>query len=130
MFKETVEVVQVLEGEVKIKFAKRQSCSSCKASHICGQDKETLILDKGKLDLQPGDKVEVEIDERKTILANLITLFIPAIIFIGGLIFFQGQGEILSFLLAISSVCIYYVIVKKILKAKGKHFKIKILGKA
>ena len=129
MLKEIVEIVQVLDDKVKIKFTKGLSCSCCKVSYVCGKEEETLLLEKGGLSLAKGDRVEVAIDEKKTILANLIVFFVPGIIFIGSLVFFKKYGELFSFLLALSVICIYYIIVKIILKNQGKKFKIKILRK-
>lgn len=129
MLKEIVEITQVLQNKVRVKFQKSSSCSCCKVSYICNKGEETLLLDKDGLSLEKGDKVEIAIDEKKTLLANVIIFFIPGVIFIASLVFFKDKGELLSFFLALSVVCIYYVIIKLILKSQGKKFKIKILKK-
>mgnify|MGYP001246713560 CR=1 FL=1 len=129
MLKEIVEVTQVLQDNVRVKFQKSSSCSCCKVSYICNKGEETLLLDRDGFSLEKGNKVEIAIDEKKTLLANIIIFFVPVVLFIAGLVFFKGRGELLSFFLALSAVCIYYVIVKFILKSQGKKFKIKILKK-
>lgn len=129
MLKEIVEVAQVLDDKVKVRFTKNSSCSCCRVSFICHQAQDTLLLDGQGFSLKEGDKIEVEIDERKTMLANLIVFLLPVIIFISSLILFKNYGEAMSFFLAMSSVCIYYVIVKVILKVQGRRFKIRILRK-
>ncbi|MFH1504352.1 MAG: SoxR reducing system RseC family protein [Candidatus Omnitrophota bacterium] len=129
MFKEIVEISDVFDNKVKISFTKKQMCSCCSLGHICGRGEEELVIDDWGFSLKKGDKVEIEIDEKKGILANLILFFFPSIILIAGLILFQNKGELLSFVLALLVVCVYYLIVKLILKLKGKDFKLKIIRK-
>ena len=129
MLKEIVEVTQVLQDKVRVKFQKSSSCPCCKVSYICNKGEETLLLEKDELSLEERDKVEIAIDEKKTLLANFIIFLVPIVLFIAGLVFFKDKGELLSFSLALSLVCIYYVVVKLILKSQGKKFKIRVLKK-
>jgi positive regulator of sigma E activity len=129
MQKETVEVVEVVGAKVKIKFTKSQMCSCCRMHYLCGQGQEILTINNCGFSLNKGDKIEVAIDERKTLLANIITFLIPAIVFIAGLVVFQKKGEVASFFLALGAVCVYYIIVKLFLKKYGKKFDIAIVRK-
>jgi len=129
MFKETVEVVEVTPDKVKIKFTKSQMCACCRMQQLCGRGKELLTINNCGFTLKEGDKIGIEIDERKTLLANVIAFLIPAIVFIAGLFIFYNKGELISFLLALVAVCLYYVIVKLFLRKHGRKFDIKILRK-
>ncbi len=129
MPKEAVEVLEVLGDKVKIKFTKTKMCSCCKYTHFCSSRDEILLVDNPGFSLEPGDKAEVLIDEKKNILANILIFFIPIVVFIIGLLVFKIFGEFFSFLLASILVCVYYVIVKAILKKKGQEFNLTILKK-
>jgi len=129
MFKEIVSVIEAWNNKVKVKFTKKEMCSCCKLSAVCGMGAEVLVLDNNRLTLKAGDNIEIGIEEKKTILASLIMFLMPALLFVSGLIFFRDYGEALSFSLAILMLCIYYVGVKLILKKKGKKFNLNILRK-
>lgn len=130
MLKETVEVAEIKNSKVAVKFTRQGSCSSCQASHICNVDKQqTLLVDNPGLNLNKGDKVEVGIEEKRNLLAILIALLIPAGLFVAALIVFKSRGEFMSFFLAMLVLFVYYFIVKVNLKNKGKYFKLQILRK-
>ncbi|MCK4519804.1 MAG: SoxR reducing system RseC family protein [Candidatus Omnitrophica bacterium] len=129
MFKETVEVVEAWEDKVKIKFTKKEMCSCCKLSHICGMGKEKLTIDACGFVLEAGDRIEVGIEEKKTLLASVIMFLAPGALFMLSLIVFKKQGEFLSFLLALLMLCIYYGGMKLLLKNWAKKFHLKILKK-
>jgi len=129
MFKEIVSVIQARNNKVKVKFTKKEMCSCCKLSGVCGMGTEVLVLDNDSLTLKAGDNIEIGIEEKKTLLASLIMFLMPALLFVSSLVFFKKYGEALSFSLAISVLCIYYVGVKAILRKKSKEFNLKILRK-
>lgn len=129
MFKETVEVIEVWGDKAKIKFTKKENCSCCKASHVCGMGKEKLTINSYNFNLKVGDKIEVGIEEKKTLLASLVMFLIPGTLFMLSLMIFRQRGEALSFLLALLILCTYYITVKFLLKNHGKKFHLKILKK-
>ena len=129
MFREIVSVIEAWNTKVKVKFTKKEMCSCCKLSAVCGMGEEVLVLDNHDLSLGAGDNIEIGIEEKKTILASLIMFLMPALLFVSSLVFFKNYGEALSFSLAISVLCIYYVVAKLILRKKGKEFNLKILRK-
>ncbi|MBP7088882.1 MAG: SoxR reducing system RseC family protein [Candidatus Omnitrophica bacterium] len=129
MSKEIVTVTNVINDKVEIKFTKQTMCSCCRLSSLCNQGQETLLVDNNGLSLKAGDKVEIFIDERKSLLANTVIFFIPLIIFISVLILFQRYGELKSFLLALGVLFVYYMITRLILSKYGNKFDLKILGK-
>lgn len=129
MFKEIVEVVDSWGSKVKIKFTKKEMCSCCKLSHVCGMGKEQLVIDNNSFSLKTGDNIEVGIEENKIQIAGLIMFLIPGALFVLSLIAFKDRGEALSFFLAILVLCIYYGGMKLLLRGKDKKFNLKILRK-
>lgn len=129
MSKEIVTITEVIDGKVKIKLIKQKMCSCCRLSSFCNQEQETLLVDNNGLSLKVGDKVEIFIDDKKSLLANVIIFLIPIGIFVLALIMFQRYGELKSFLLALGFLFIYYIIMRFILFKCGNKFDLKILGK-
>ncbi len=129
MFKEIVSVIEAWNNKVKIKFTKKEMCSCCRLSGVCGMGTEVLVLDNDRLTLRAGDNIEIGVEEKKTLLANLIMFLMPALLFVSSLVFFKNYGETLSFSLAILVLCIYYVSVKVLLRKRKKEFNLKILRK-
>ncbi len=129
MFKEIVNVLEAWNDKVKVQFTKKEMCSCCKLSDLCGMGTEILTLDNPQFSLKTGDNIEVGIEEKKTLQASLIMFLIPALLFVSSLVFFKNYGEALSFFLAILGLCTYYVIAKFLLRKKSKEFNLKILRK-
>jgi len=129
MFKEIVNVIESWDNKVKIRFTKKEMCSCCKLSDLCGMGEETLILNNDQLTLEAGDRVEIGIEEKRTLLASLIMFFMPSLLFVSSLVVFKSRGKLLSFSIALLTLCIYYICVKLILRKKDKKFNLKILRK-
>jgi len=129
MFREIVSVIEAWNNNVKVKFTKKEMCSCCKLSGVCGMGTEVLTLENHSLTLKAGDNIEIGIEEKKTLLASSIMFLMPALLFVFSLVFFKKYGEALSFFLAISMLCVYYGGVKLILRKKSKEFNLKILRK-
>ena len=129
MFKETVEVVKVTGEQAIIKFEKRKSCDCCRASGFCNKGKEQMKISTCGFSLQAGNRVEVEIGEKKTLQAGSLLFFLPALLFIVNLALFRQRGELVSFFLAFLSVCLYYVVVKVLMRKLAKRFAITIVRK-
>ncbi|MCP4653234.1 MAG: SoxR reducing system RseC family protein [Candidatus Omnitrophica bacterium] len=130
MFKETVEVIDVNGTEISIKFQRHSACGCCRAKVVCGIDqRHPIIVKNNSFALSVGDTIVVGIEERKTLQATAISFIFPAIIFMVTLLFFKNVGELISFLLAISILFVYYLIVKVLIKKKAEHFSLKIIKK-
>jgi len=129
MPKKVVQVVDVVDKKVRIKFEKQEMCSCCRLSYLCNHERETLLIDNNGFSLSEGDDVEISIDEGKSILANIILFLLPGVIFVSMLILFQKYGEVNSFFLAIGIVFIYYILTRVIFKKYENKFTIKILRK-
>jgi positive regulator of sigma E activity len=131
MFKEIVEVVEVLEDKVKVRFSKQKMCECCSYSSLChqGRDEITIPCNNRKVVLKKGDRIEIGIEEKKTIIASFFLFLMPGIIFLSFLVIFRSQQEFISFLLAILAVFAYYLTVKVIMRRKGKYFNLRIIKK-
>lgn len=129
MFKEVVEVKDVFKDKLEIKFTKKAACSCCRLVSVCGQGKNSLTINRDGFSLVKGDRIEVAIDEKLTLLAAILSFLIPTVIFVASLVIFKARGELSSFLLALSLVCLYYIVLKVSLKTKEKRFNLKILKK-
>jgi len=129
MLKEVVEIEDIVGDKAKVKFEKKTACSCCRMTNVCGQGKNSLLIDQGGFSLAKGDKVEVAIDEKMNLLASILTFFLPAAILVVSLYLLRAKGELVSFLLALSIVCLYYIILKILLKNGGKKFNLRILKK-
>ncbi|UCG35340.1 MAG: SoxR reducing system RseC family protein [Candidatus Omnitrophota bacterium] len=130
ILKEIVTIEDIEQNKVKVRFEKSKMCSCCRLSFLCGkQGQEQITIDNPGLSLAKGDKIEVGIERKKPLLASVLLFFFPGVIFIATLVIFHNIKEILSFVLAITSVIIYFIILKCIMKKKEAYFKLKILRK-
>ena len=130
MFKEIVEITDITNDQVKVKFNKQKMCSCCRYLSICGGgEEEVLIQNRQDLALTKGDKIEIGIEERKTVFAAFLLFLFPGLIFLLFLILFKGLHQFLSFFIAILAVFLYYLSMKGILRKKGKYFHLRILRK-
>lgn len=129
MFKETVEVEQVIGDKVKVRFKKNEMCSCCSIQNICGKGEDLLTIDNPGVLLKKGDKIQLAIDNEKGFSASIITLLIPAVLFISSLIFFRDKGELFSFIISLGTVCVYYVIIKIALTKQKEKLNFRIIKK-
>ncbi len=129
MLREIVEVVDVFLTDVAIKLIKKPMCSCCRYSSLCIREKEFIRIPKGNFSLQKGDRVEIGVEEKKTIIASIVMFLIPACIFILSLFLYRNRAELVNFFLAIGITLIYYLIVRLLLKKRGTYFHIKIIRK-
>ena len=83
--KEIAEVINVFSEKAMIKFKRSSMCSCCKTAPLCKKEGE-LVIDRGDFHLKRGDRIEVGIEPKKTVLAAMITFLFPAVIFLLGLV--------------------------------------------
>ncbi len=129
MFREEVEVVDITSTEVGIKFIKRAMCSCCRFSSLCAKEGEIMHIPKGNFLIKKGDRIEIGIEEKKTLLASIIMFFIPVCVFMFGLFIFRVYGELLSFLFALGITSFYYLIIRGVFKKKSSYFQVRIMKK-
>ena len=130
MNKEVVDVIEVANNRVKVKFKKSKSCSCCNLFSFCHRGNEGIwINSEPEIILDKGDRIEVGIEGKRTILASFIVFLAPAVIFISVPFIFREWSELRGFFLAIASLLIYYLIVKLVMRRRKKYFNLQILRK-
>ena len=82
-------------------------CSSCAGNSFCNVKAHTYTaLNPQKLELEPGDEVEVFLPPGKTIFSGFLVLIFPLILFIAGFLLtgalVEGAGEGLQALVVLS----------------------------
>ena len=74
---------------IAVKMQSSFSCEGCNACHI-EQGKDHILLIQQEFPVQPGEKVEIEINQRFTILAIFLIFFLPLVMLIAGYYLFQN----------------------------------------
>ncbi len=74
------------------------TCSSCAGNSFCNVKAHTYTaLNPQKIEIKPGDEVEVFLPPGKTIFSGFLVLIFPLILFIAGFlltgVFIDGAGE-------------------------------------
>ena len=129
MHTEIVEVVDKIDDKIKVRFSRKPLCGCCKFNTLCGKAEEEVIIEGGDdFVVQKGDKIEVGIEEKQSLLASLLTFLLPAVIFIAVLLLLQRKGELISFGVAIAFLLVYYFLVKLLIRGKD-YFKLYVLRK-
>ncbi|MFO8052744.1 MAG: SoxR reducing system RseC family protein [Candidatus Omnitrophota bacterium] len=126
MHKEKAVVEKTTKDKVFIKVDKKAMCGCCRIASVCNKNQGIFELPNNNLYLSEGDKIEVGVETSKAISAISIMFIIPLTIFVATLVLLQGRGELISFLLALSAMFIYYGVVKIFIK-NTKKFNIKFL---
>jgi positive regulator of sigma E activity len=103
-------------------------CGCCRIASVCNKNQGIFEFPNNNLHLSAGDKIEVGVEAGKAISAISIMFIAPLFIFVATLVLFQRKGELISFLLALSVMFIYYGVVKVFIKNTNK-FNIKFLRK-
>jgi positive regulator of sigma E activity len=128
MHKEIATVKEVLGDKILIKVDKKTMCGCCRIASVCNKNQGIFEFPNNNLHLSAGDKIEVGVETSKAISAISIMFIAPLSIFVATLVLFQRKGELISFLLALSVMFIYYGVVKAFIKNTNK-FNIKFLRK-
>ena len=92
-------IVQTINNDtVMLRCPTGEACGACAGHSICKvKEREFPALNPNGFELSPGDCVDYEIPQGKTIFASFLLLVLPLLLFIGfylltGLIF-KGAGE-------------------------------------
>lgn len=129
MLTRILEVEEILNGKVKVRFEKQAACACCRIFSFCGDKNDTLIIEAGPLPLKRGDRLKAGVESRKILLAAVLAFLLPGVIFLIGLFSFRSWGELPSFLFALGGICVYYGVLKLGLKKFRQIFTLKILEK-
>jgi positive regulator of sigma E activity len=129
MFKEIVEVESVYGKSIEISFEKKKSCDCCRIASLCNPRRQSVRIDAGSFSLNKGDRIEVGIEETKVLCASILLFLLPAVFFVGVLAALQGISELVSFFVAFLAVCVYYVLIKLVLRKHAGIFALRIRRK-
>ncbi|RKY45328.1 MAG: hypothetical protein DRP81_04120 [Candidatus Omnitrophota bacterium] len=128
--REVVQIVEIDNNKVKIRFPKKSMCSHCRLNFLCSYRESTLTLPRtDNLSLRVGDKVEVGVEEEKFLFTSLVLFFLPTLIFIFSLMILSYQHAVISFLGSLFFLGLYYIVLKLVLKKLKLNPSVKILRK-
>ncbi|MFA7677433.1 MAG: SoxR reducing system RseC family protein [Candidatus Omnitrophota bacterium] len=130
MAKEIVEVVGIQPNKIEVAFLKNSMCSCCRINFLCGQNKDFLLIDRPSWPVAVGEKLQVYVNEKRVLLSGSLMFLFPAILFLASLFVFRFFKDMESFLLSVSAVAIYYLLLRRYLRFNGKKFDLKVIGKA
>ena len=126
MIKEIGKVVEKKDGKVVVEFGEDiQRCKACHLNFLCNFKKNLVTFDTEE-DLNCGDKVMVEIEEKKSVFSALILFFVPSFLFIFLLISLKELGQIKSFFISFSGIGIYFFILKILSKLLRNKLNVRI----
>jgi len=126
MIKEIGKVVEKKDGKVVVEFGEDiQRCKACHLNFLCNFKKNLVTFDTEE-DLNCGDKVMVEIEEKKSVFSALILFFVPSFLFIFLLISLKELGQIKSFFISFSGVGVYFFILKILSKLLRNKLNVRI----
>lgn len=100
------------KGEEVIVGCDKSACPNCHGSFFCkGKDSSFEAFNQNMLDVNKGDKVEIDMPSRKTIKSILLSLALPLVLFLPG--YFIGtiftQNELLLLLFGISFMALGFL---------------------
>lgn len=115
MLIETGVVVRAEAGAIWVKTLRKTTCGNCQARHGCGQSLLQRMatadadirarFDPGAIveNLNPGDEVEIAIEEGALLAASLLAYGLPLMFLILGVVLAESWafGELLQFLLGV-----------------------------
>ena len=109
-------VVSVSDGMVKVEMHVMSACGSCKAHDKCGfgetAEKIVEIATDDWNSYSVGEKVVVSVNEGLGLLAVLLAYVLPAIVIVASVALLSAYtgSELLSALLPIAIVAVYYIV--------------------
>ncbi len=110
--KQEVTIRDIDDGHI-IAGCDKRACEGCKGSFFCrNTDSIFEVLNKSGEELQVGDKVEIEMETKKTIVAILISLAVPLVCLFAGMLlgYALGLSEPMQFLMGAVGLLIGFLI--------------------
>lgn len=115
--KEIGTVIEVNENKAVVKFNQSPACSGCTMS-CAAKGKERIVEAFDRVGVKPGERVEVEFEERKALIGSALIYVVPLLFFIvgytiGSLLasFFNLKSEGLAILSAFIFLAISYAFI-------------------
>ncbi len=125
-------VVEITGGKIKVSINSESACSGCHAKGKCGlaESKEKIVdVEASEYpDVSVGDEVDVVISMSDGILAVVLAYIVPVFMVVIALWLGEmaGLSEIVSFIVMLAVVAIYYLILYKVRRRFEKKMNIRI----
>ena len=126
--------VTVIEnkGEEIVVGCDKSACEGCHGSMFCSKtDNFFEVLNPEKIELQKGDKAEIEMPSGKTLSSVFLSLAFPLIMFFPG--YFIGRkftsNELVLLLFGVIFMALGFAIAALFFKKKKKHYMPYVVGK-
>ncbi len=121
-------VVRIDGNRVRVEVQRGAGCKSCSLRGMCfGRNTPSIFDLTSELDLQPGDRVELEIAPATRILSALMVFALPLVLlFAGYLIASRWLAELPSIGVAFLAAALSFLIMKWIDRSWGGRIQVQI----
>jgi positive regulator of sigma E activity len=121
-------VVQVRGKQVRVELTRGAGCKSCSMRGMCFGRNTPAVFDlETELELQEGDRVQLEIAPGTRILSSLLVFGMPMLFLFGGfLIASRWLGELPSIGIAFAATLLSFIIMKFIDRRLGNRIQVSI----
>jgi sigma-E factor negative regulatory protein RseC len=117
-------------GTAEVEILVSGACSGCHSKSVCsaGTTESKVIIVKSNPEVRPGDRVTVEMRLSQGFRALVIGYIIPFLVLVTvfGLATAAGTGELVSALLSLLAIGLYYLFIYLFRSIIGKKFEFKI----
>lgn len=129
--KEIAKVIEVFKDKraIQIELERPASCSSCQAHSNCPSGGAKIILEDVYEQVDKGDKLVVELEEKNAFLASVLVFFIPSLSFLASAYVLRSLPVFKEVIYILLIQVIYFAVLKYSLKFFKKRFSLKIVGK-
>lgn len=111
MFKKEALVIDKQADKVVLKILRDKMCGCC-ANMFCQQAGQNQLTLKDTLGLSKDDKVELGLESSICLVLSVVTFFLPSLVFIVTIYVLKDMGVLLSFLIGVCTVGIYFFLIK------------------
>lgn len=129
MIEETAEVISVKGHQALLQTERKSTCQSCEVKSGCGTStiakvvgkRSSQIVVENTLDLHPGDRVVVAIQETALVQGSLLVYFLPLLLMLTGGIMAEllWSNEGTTILVSIFSFAFSILVVRYLLRRSG-----------
>ncbi|HEY8541455.1 MAG TPA: SoxR reducing system RseC family protein [Pseudothermotoga sp.] len=130
MASEKMVVIQIKDSTVILAKERTSMCGKCPANMFCTGEKQTVSLevDKAQFDLKVGDQVLVKTPATSGTKIAFVVYTIPTILFVVSLLITTSfLSETISFVISVSAVACYYLLLRLYDKKFRKKFRPQII---
>lgn len=124
--KQSVTIIEKTDDKIVVACDKK-ACENCKGNFFCsGKEAEFEVNNQDHINVNKGDKVQIDIPAGKTIFTSFMSFGIPLIFFFVGLIigfFIWENNQLLQFLLGTLFLVVAFAINSIYFKIYRKKFR-------